>query len=121
MTLEELATAVGVPARQIRFMIAEGCVPPARGRGSAPDPYGEEHLRQALRYKHLHGLGFGPSAIKVLMAFDEAIPVFQAHGLEVRVDQTFDPSAFDADAVISAIRTALLRFAGTADTEETGE
>jgi hypothetical protein len=26
-------------------------------------------------------------AIKVLMAFDDAIPIFQAHGLELRVDR----------------------------------
>lgn len=118
MTLDELAKAVGVPARQIRFMIAEGCVPPARVRGPAADPYGEEHLAQALRYTHLHGLGFAPAAIKVLMAFDDAIPVFQENGVEVRVGKDFDPRTFDADAVIDAIRSALLRFAGKAATEE---
>lgn len=38
MTLIELATTVGVPARQIRFLIAEGIFPAASktGRGACP-------------------------------------------------------------------------------------
>ena len=38
MTLAELAQAVDVPPRQIRYMIAEGCLPPAATTGRAQTP-----------------------------------------------------------------------------------
>jgi hypothetical protein len=37
VTLAEIAEAAGVPPRQIRFMIAEGFVPPATGTGRGAD------------------------------------------------------------------------------------
>lgn len=107
MTLAELADAVGVPARQIRFMIAEGALPPALKTGRAADAYGEEHLAKARRYMTLHGLGMKPAAIKVLMAFDEAIPIFQAHGLELRVDPSVEPASIDIEQTLADIGAAL--------------
>ena len=107
MTLVELAEAVDVPPRQIRFMIAEGVLPPANKTGRAADAYGDEHLSKARRYMMLHKLGMKPSAIKVLMAFDEAIPIFQAGGVEVRVDQSFDPEKIDLKTALEGISEAL--------------
>jgi DNA-binding transcriptional MerR regulator len=49
MTLAELVDALDVPARQIRFLIAEGVLPPALKTGRAADAYGDEHLFKAQR------------------------------------------------------------------------
>ncbi len=107
MTLAELAQAVDVPPRQIRYMIAEGCLPPAATTGRGADAYGDEHLAKARRYTTLHRLGMKPAAIKVLMAFDEAIPIVQTPGLELRVDPSVDPRRIDVDAALAEIARAL--------------
>lgn len=107
MTLAEFAEAIGVPPRQIRFMITEGVLPPALRTGRAADAYGEAHLAKARRYMTLHGLGMKPAAIKVLMAFDDAIPIFQARGLELRVDPALEPKTIDVDAALTEIERAL--------------
>jgi DNA-binding transcriptional MerR regulator len=107
MTLIELAEAVSVPQRQIRFMIAEGIVPAAHKTGRAADAYGDEHLSKARKYMTLHGLGMKPAAIKVLMAFDEAIPIHQAQGVELRVDPSVDPSTIDIEATLVQLAKAL--------------
>jgi DNA-binding transcriptional MerR regulator len=57
LSIHELATRSGVPARRIRYYIAEGLLPPPRGRGRAAH-YGPEHLEglqaiQALRRQHV--------------------------------------------------------------------
>jgi DNA-binding transcriptional MerR regulator len=107
VTLAELADAVGAPPRQIRFMIAEGVLPPATKTGRGANGYGDEHLARARRYMTLHGLGMKPSAIKVLMAFDEAIPIFQEAGVEVRVDPSRGRDAFDVETIVDGVRRAL--------------
>ena len=107
MTLTELAEAAGVPPRQIRFLIAEGILPAATKTGRGADGYGEEHLARARRYMTLHGLGMKPSAVKVLMAFDEAIPILQARGIELRVDPSVDPGTIDVEAVLADVWRAL--------------
>lgn len=57
MSIHELAARSGVPGRRIRYYIAEGLLPPPRGRGRAAH-YGPEHLErlaeiQALRNQRL--------------------------------------------------------------------
>ena len=59
MTLRELTEVVGVAPRQVRYMIAEGFVPPPVG-GRAHASYGEEHVEAIRRYMRLRGLGFTP-------------------------------------------------------------
>ncbi len=110
MTLSELAEAVGAPGRQIRFMIAEGVLPPAVKTGRSADAYNEEHLVKARRYMILHGLGMKPAAIKVLMAFDEAIPIYQSTGIELRVDASIDPTSIDIDSTLKEMSKALLNY-----------
>ena len=107
MTLKELSEALNIPPRQIRFMIAEGCLPPANGTGRGADAYDEIHLDKGRRYITLHGLGMKPQAIKVLMAFDDAVPIFQGFGIELRIDPSVDPKITDADTAISEITKAL--------------
>ncbi len=110
MTLAELADAIGAPARQIRFMIAEGVLPPAVKTGRSADAYNEEHLVKARRYMMLHGLGMKPAAIKVLMAFDEAIPIYQTNGIELRIDPSVDPASINIDATLKDLGKALREY-----------
>ena len=107
MTLQELSDALDVPPRQIRFMIAEGCLPPANSTGRAADAYDASHLARGRKYVTLHRLGMKPQAIKVLMAFDDAIPIFQDHGLELRVDPSLDPKKINLKAALSDLTHAL--------------
>ena len=107
MTLQELSDLLGVPPRQIRFMIAEGCLPAANGTGRSADAYDKTHLAKGRRYIALHRLGMKPQAIKVLMAFDEAIPIFQAHGLELRVDPSFNAGKIDLEKTVAELTRAL--------------
>lgn len=107
MTLQELSDALGVPPRQIRFMITEGCVPAAMATGRAADAYNEKHLMAGRRYIAMHKLGIKPAAIKVLMAFGEALPIFQGFGLELRIDPSVDPETIDPDEAIDALSQAL--------------
>ena len=59
----------------------------------------------------LHELGMKPSAIKVLMEFDEAIPIFQQAGVEVRVVPSVDPRSIDVGQTLEAIAQALRTYA----------
>ena len=107
MTLAELADRLGVPARQIRFLIAEGILPPAAKTGRAADAYDEEHVRKGQHYLALYRMGMKPGSIKVLMAFDDAVPILQAQGIELRVDPGVSPGAIDVDAVLREVEQAL--------------
>ncbi|MBC2834032.1 MerR family transcriptional regulator [Paragemmobacter straminiformis] len=107
MTLNDLAERLGVPARQIRFLIAEGILPPAAKTGRAADGYDETHVLQGQRYLALHRMGMKPGSIKVLMAFDDAVPILQAGGVELRVDPGIAPEAIDIEAVLNAVEAAL--------------
>lgn len=111
MTLAELADALCVPARQIRFLISEGVMPPALKTGRAADAYGEEHLVKARRYLTLHRLGMKPAAIKVLLAFDEAIPVYQGPGVELRIDPGLNLGSLDIETLLAEIGTTLRELA----------
>lgn len=111
MTLAEFAEAVGVPPRQIRYMIAEGCVPAAMATGRGADGYDERHLLRARRYLALHNLGMKSAAIKVLMAFDDALPVFQGQGLELRINPSVVPASIDIETALAEISSALRAYA----------
>ncbi len=112
MTLSELAERLDIPPRQIRFMIAEGILPPASRTGRSADGYDEAHVEKALRYLALHRLGMKPGSIKVLMAFDDAVPILQTNGVELRVEPSVSPADLDVDAILAAARTALEAYKG---------
>ncbi|WP_165354749.1 helix-turn-helix domain-containing protein [Tropicimonas sp. IMCC6043] len=112
MTLSELAETLDVPPRQIRFLVAEGILPPANKTGRAADAYDNEHLSRARRYLGLHRLGMKPGSIKVLMAFDDAVPVLQEGGVELRVAQDVSPQSLDIDDVLEKVKTALEAYVG---------
>jgi DNA-binding transcriptional MerR regulator len=112
MTLAELADRLGVEPRQIRFLIAEGIVPAAQKTGRSADAYDETHLTRAQRYLALHRMGMKPASIKVLMAFDDAVPILQTAGVEVRVAPSADAGTIDIDAVAAQIAAALRTYFG---------
>jgi len=112
MTLLELANALGAAPRQIRFLIAEGILPAAQKTGRSADAYGDDHLRRAQRYLALHRMGMKPASIKVLMAFDEAVPILQEQGVELRVGPCADPATLDLAALVQKITEALRLYVG---------
>lgn len=107
MTLAELADRIGTAPRQIRFLIAEGILPPANKTGRAADAYDDDHLIKAQRYLALHRMGMKPASIKVLMTFDEAVPIAQFGGVELRVSPDIPPETLDVDAIVTEITAAL--------------
>lgn len=112
MTLIELADALGVPARQIRFLITEGILPPASKTGRAADAYDVEHVQRGQRYLALHRMGMKPGSIKVLMAFDDAVPIFQENGVELRVNPEVSPKDLDVEVVLRQIERSLRTYVG---------
>jgi hypothetical protein len=48
-----------------------------------------------------------PASIKVLMAFDDAVPIAQSGGAELRIDPSVEPASIDVEAVIEEITIAL--------------
>lgn len=107
MTLAELADRLGIQPRQIRFMIAEGILPPATKTGRSADAYDEAHVVKGQRYLALYRLGMKPGSIKVLMAFDNAVPILQEGGVELRVDPQVAPQKLDIEAILGAVEQAL--------------
>lgn len=112
MTLSDLAERLGVPPRQIRFMISEGILPPAARTGRAADAYDDEHVTKGQRYLALHRLGMKPGSIKVLMAFDDAIPILQDFGIELRADPRISPAQLDVETIVAAVKMALDTYSG---------
>ena len=107
MTLAEFAKHLAVTPRQIRFMIAEDILPSANKTGRSADAYGEEHALRAQRYLAFYRLGMKPASIKVLMAFDDAVPIIQSGGVELRINPSIAPNSIDVDAVLEEISIAL--------------
>lgn len=107
MTLTELADRLGIQPRQIRFMIAEGILPPAAKTGRSADAYGEAHVVKGQRYLALYRMGMKPGSIKVLMAFDDAVPILQAHGVELRISPEVSPAEMDIERILGEVEQAL--------------
>ena len=107
MTLAELADRLGIQPRQIRLMIAEGILPPAAKTGRSADAYEEAHVVKGQRYLALYRMGMKPGSIKVLMAFDGAVPILQEGGIELRIDPQVTPQELDVEAILGAVEQAL--------------
>ena len=48
-----------------------------------------------------------PASIKVLMTFDDAVPIIQAEGVELRIDPSRVPETIDVDSALKQIAAAL--------------
>jgi DNA-binding transcriptional MerR regulator len=93
--IRELTDLTGVPERQVRYLIAEGFIPPPRG-GRAHADYGEDHVAAIHRYSRLRELGFPPAAIKLLLQANEGAPFPIAAGITLVVDPALIGSSMDA-------------------------
>jgi MerR family transcriptional regulator, copper efflux regulator len=85
MRMNELTGLAGIAERQVRYLIAEGFIPPPRG-GRANADYGEDHVAAIRRYARLRELGFPPAAIKLLLHAREGAPFPVAPGITLVVD-----------------------------------
>jgi DNA-binding transcriptional MerR regulator len=98
MKFDDLVQASGVAARQIRYLVAEGFVPPPAG-GRAHARYDETHLRAIQRYERLKQLGFPPAAIRLLLDAREGIPFPIRPGITLVVAPELIGSEADASAI----------------------
>jgi DNA-binding transcriptional MerR regulator len=106
MNIRELTSRTGVAERQIRYLIAEGFIPPPRG-GRANADYGEDHVAAITRYARLRDLGFPPAAIKLLLQSGEGAPFPVAPGLTLVIDPNLLGSGAPVDPIIERIRRLL--------------
>lgn len=106
MNIRELASLTGLPERQIRYMIAEGFVPPPSG-GRARADYGDDHVKAIRRYSVLRQQGLPPQAIKVLLASGHAVPFPVVPGVALHVDPQLLGSDMDVDALADRVRHVL--------------
>lgn len=85
MNIRALTARTGIAERQVRYLIAEGFIPPPRG-GRANADYGDDHVAAIERYGRLRDLGFPPAAIKLLLQAREGAPFTVAPGVTLVVD-----------------------------------
>jgi len=106
MNIRELAQRAGVTPRQVRYLIAEGFVPPPQG-GRATATYGEAHEVALRRYMALKGTGLSPGAIRILLEGSMAA-VFQViPGVSLHVDPHLLGGGIDQDLVVRRIKSVL--------------
>lgn len=106
MNIRELAELTGTAERQIRYMIAEGFVPPPRG-GRALADYGDDHVAAIRRYLMLRQQGFAPQSIKALLVGGMTVPFPVCPGVTLHVDPQLIGVRMDADAVAERVRVVL--------------
>ena len=106
MTLRELTEVVGVAPRQVRYMIAEGFVPPPDG-GRANASYGEKHVEAIQRYMRLRDLGFTPASIRVLLDARKGVPFPVAPGVTLVVEPALIASGKPVEPLSRRIKSRL--------------
>ena len=106
MNIRELSATTDVTERQIRYLIAEGFVPPPRG-GRANADYGADHVEAINRYSRLRALGFPPAAIKLLRDSKEGAPFPIDAGLTLVVSPDLIGSGRDVEPMVSRVREIL--------------
>jgi DNA-binding transcriptional MerR regulator len=92
MHLKELIARTKVAERQVRYLIAEGFVPPPRG-GRANASYDEDHVAAIQRYMRLRDLGFPPAAIKKLLEGEQGTPFVVVPGITLVIPSWSCPAS----------------------------
>jgi DNA-binding transcriptional MerR regulator len=106
MHIRELTARTGTTERQVRYLIAEGFVPPPRG-GRANADYGEDHAAAILRYGRLRDLGFPPAAIRLLLQARQGVPIPVAPGVTLVIDPDLLGSGTPVEPVLARVRSVL--------------
>ena len=106
MNIHKLTALTRTPERQIRYLIAEGFMPPPRG-GRSNAEYGKEHVTAIRRYTRLRELGFPPAAIKLLLEGREGVPFPVVPGITLVIDPDLLGSGADTGPLVERIETLL--------------
>ena len=106
MKIRDVMEATETTERQVRFLIAEGFIPPPRG-GRSNAEYGDDHVEAIRRYTRLRGLGFPPAAIKLMMNATDGVPLPVVAGVTLVLDPELVGSGKDPRPIIAAIESLL--------------
>lgn len=88
MNIHELVALTGETPRQVRYLVAEGLMPPPDG-GRANASYGDAHVAAIRAYQRLRALGFRPAAIRLLrQGRGGPVTIAVAPGLTLGIDPT---------------------------------
>lgn len=104
--MRNLVQRTGFAERQVRYLIAEGFIPPPRG-GRANAEYGDDHVQAIIRYAKLRDLGFPPAAIRLLMEATAGIPFPISKGVTLVVDTSLLASNADVEPIVARAREIL--------------
>ncbi|HEY4251538.1 MAG TPA: helix-turn-helix domain-containing protein [Roseomonas sp.] len=96
MNIQELADMVAETPRQIRYLIAEGIIPPPGGSRTRPD-YGPAHVAAVHRYRALRDQGLKPSGIRALLLAESLARDGGQFALAPGVTLTIDPALLPPD------------------------
>lgn len=106
MDIHAFTALVGETPRQIRFLIAEGFMPPPTG-GRARAQYGPEHVEAVRRYRWLRQR-FSPAQIKVMMAAAaDGLRLPVAPGIALLIDVSLIGPGLDPARVAERVRELL--------------
>ena len=103
--LIERAEDKRVQPRFVRYLIAEGVIPPPSGGRTNAD-YGDEHLKGIHNYLRLRDLKFSASQAKQIIRsrLGKTVPIELADGVSLHVDLArFDPDLSPADVSARAV------------------
>lgn len=106
MHIRELMARTGISERQVRYLIAEGFIPPPRG-GRANADYGDDHVAAIRRYTRLRELGFPPSAIRLLLQSRAGAPFPVAPGITLVVDPELIAGGGSVEPLVDRVRRIL--------------
>lgn len=100
MKFDELVSVTRTTPRQIRYLIAEGFVPPPAG-GKTYATYSQPHITAIRRYDKLRRLGFPPAAIRLLLDAREGIPVPIATGVTLVIAPELIGTGGDVPGIVA--------------------
>ena len=106
MTMQELTKHTGSTARQIRYLIAEGFVPPPTG-GRAHAVYGNAHVKAIERYNHLREIGFSPASIRLLLKSETGVSYEVIPGVSLVVNPSLIAEDMPLDEIKAQIQSIL--------------
>ena len=104
--MRELIKKTGLAERQVRFLVAQGFIPPPRG-GRANADYGDDHVSAILRYTRLKELGFPPAAIRLLLDAKEGVPVTIEPGITLVIATEQLGESRDVSSLEKSVSSAL--------------
>ena len=106
MTMRELTEVTGYTARQVRYLIAEGFVPPPTG-GRANAVYGDVHISAIERYQYLRTAGFSPASIRLLMETQTGVPFQIVPGVSLIINSSLIAEQVPMDGLEERIKSVL--------------